>query len=164
MYAVCVWVNYKHTFILHSADSSVLQNLFQACLKILTFIMKVFWHSCELFKTVLREISENKLQSQNGKIKVLWDMKPCHFKPVFNIRTSKVSWQLPLSLRWRQQVSSNCHHLSTEVGGNIANNGHDSLKSYIGGGSVKVAQYSHAFVLHAEDVSVMPVCVKISCM
>jgi hypothetical protein len=43
--------------------------------------------------------------------------------------------------------------------GNIANNCHDSLKSYIGGGTVKVAQDLHAFPLHTQDVSVMPVCV-----
>ena len=75
MYAVFVWVNYKHTFILHSSDSNVLQKLFQACLKMLTFVMKVFWHSCELFIAVLREITENKLRSGNGKIKLsgIWN-------------------------------------------------------------------------------------------
>jgi hypothetical protein len=53
--------------------------------------MKVFWHSCKLFIAVLREISENNLQSGNGKIKVFWDMKPCQFKSEFNINTSKGS-------------------------------------------------------------------------
>jgi hypothetical protein len=42
---------------------------------------------------------------------------------------------------------------------NIANNCHDSLKSYIGGGRAKVARDLHAFPLHTEDVSVIPVCV-----
>jgi len=70
-------VNYKHSFILRSSDSSMLQKLFQPCLKMVTFVMKVFWHSCELFIAVLREISENKLQSGNGNITAFWDMKPC---------------------------------------------------------------------------------------
>jgi hypothetical protein len=42
-----------------------------------TFVMKVFWHSSELFIAVLREISENKLRSGNDKIKAFGDMKLC---------------------------------------------------------------------------------------
>jgi hypothetical protein len=96
-------------------------------------------------------------QGRSGKVRKILPppgFDPWTVQPVANRYTDYATRPT-----WRQQVFSNCHHLSTEDGSNIAKNCHDGLKSYLGGGRAKVAQD-----LHIEVVSMMPVCVKISYM
>jgi len=61
---------------IRSAPSSYIIQIPVCCINCLRHVLKYrhlswrcFWHSCELFIALLREISENKLWSGNGKIK-----------------------------------------------------------------------------------------------
>jgi hypothetical protein len=119
----------------------------------LTFVMKMFQRSCELFMVMVIEISENKMQSGNSKVKIFWDMKPSQFIPVqYLISTHERCLDSCLSALMRQQVSSKCHYLSTEDGSDIHNHHHDSLKFYIGDGSSKVAQDLQSLPLHTRGL------------
>jgi hypothetical protein len=111
--------------------------------------MKVFQCSCELFIVMVREISENKMQSGNSNVKIFWNMKPCQFKPVqYLMSAHQRSLVSCLSAVTRQQVASKCHYLSTEEGSDICNHCHGSLKCYIVDDSSKVAQDLQTLPVH----------------